>query len=458
MDAEVCVVGGGPAGATVAARLAALGHDVVLVERERFPREHVGESLSLGVWPLLESLGVGEVPCVRPPSRVRWGAVERVRPAGEGGASVDRGAFDALLLRHAAALGVTVRQPARATVARRDAGWDVTVHGSAGVRGSVHAAFLVDASGRRRMLGGARRCASPRLLCLHGRWRDAPFSEARVEARPDGWLWGAPLPDGTFRAMAFVDAGSLRARGVAHAELPGHYLALLAGSRLLAAVVRDGSLCGAVRACDATSFVSHDVIDAHSVRVGEAAFAIDPLSSTGVQLALQTALSAALAVHTILAPERDTEPAIEFYAEQVRHAATRHARLAAGFYAAGVATSPFWRARSADPPHASDHAEHAPLAELLAHPVRLTRETAVVGTACVVGDHVARRPAIVHARFDRPVAFLAGHELVPLVDAAGAAPTFGAAIDGWCAAGLATPTAHAIARWLADNGVIERAG
>lgn len=459
MEAEVCVVGGGPAGGTVAARLAALGYDVVLVERAALPREHVGESLNPAVWPLLEMLGVGDVPSLRPRSRVRWGGAEHVRPPGEGGATVDRGAFDALLLRHAAAHGVEVRECAFATVAHSDGGWEVSLRRRAGSPGAVRAAFLVDASGRRRVLGGGRRWTSPRTLCLHARWRDAPSDEALVEQRPDCWLWGAPLPDGTFRAMAFVHADRLRSRAITRAALPADYRWLLADSQLMGALARSGSLAGRVGACDATSFVSRQVIDARSARVGEAAFAIDPLSSSGVQFAIQTALSAATAIHTILTPELDSEPAIEFYAEQVEHAAARHARLAAGFYAGGPGAGSFWRARAGAPPaDAATRAGGPEPADLLAHPVRFARGTTVSDTPCVIGDRVERRPAIVHPALERPVAFLGGHDLVPLVDAASAAPTLRAAIDLWCAAGIEPPTAEAVARWLAEHGVIERAG
>jgi flavin-dependent dehydrogenase len=57
---DVCVVGAGPSGSALAIRLAQLGHDVSVIERSMFPRSHVGESLSPGIWPQLELLGVAQ--------------------------------------------------------------------------------------------------------------------------------------------------------------------------------------------------------------------------------------------------------------------------------------------------------------------------------------------------------------------------------------------------------------
>src|SRR5439155_4213170 len=106
---EVCVVGGGPAGTVTALRLARLGHRVCVVEHSAFPRAHVGESLTRGVWPILSSLGLLE-----PLSRERFLAPgetkicwaepdpERVSPGQSGaGLLVNRSSFDALLLRAA---------------------------------------------------------------------------------------------------------------------------------------------------------------------------------------------------------------------------------------------------------------------------------------------------------------------------------------------------------------------
>src|SRR5882757_6459160 len=116
--ADVCVIGAGPAGSTFAARMAQLGHQVHLIERKRFPRRQLGESLSPGVMTLLkaadmhetiEAAGFSSVKGVW----VKWadGPTLREDPSATG-LLVDRSEFDLRLLKRAQALGVRVHQPA----------------------------------------------------------------------------------------------------------------------------------------------------------------------------------------------------------------------------------------------------------------------------------------------------------------------------------------------------------
>ena len=112
--AEVCVIGGGPAGAAVALRLAQLGHDVVLIERSAFPRPRVGEAMAPSIWTVLDVLGVREdiaqAGFVRvEQSILRWAAdidENLSQPPGRFGLMVDRGRFDAILLEKARKAGV----------------------------------------------------------------------------------------------------------------------------------------------------------------------------------------------------------------------------------------------------------------------------------------------------------------------------------------------------------------
>lgn len=429
LDTEVCVIGGGPAGSALALRLAKLGHDVLVVERQAFPRPHVGESLSPGVWPLLDMLGVAEE--VRRagflPARealVRWedDAARSVR-AREGavGLLVDRGRFDALLLSAASAAGVTVLQPAAAQRPERGGrGWEVPVVLPEGRRLRVSARFLADASGRGTCLGGRKELVSARTLALHGSWRGTrPHGpETRVAAGPDAWYWGAHLPDGTFNAMVFVDPGLLRERGVTRATLESFYRAMLEGSGLLESWT-EPRLVGPVQACDATCYRDTAPIETDCIKVGEASFSIDPLSSSGVQKALQTALSGAVAVHTLLARPDRASAALRFYTEDQRDSVTRHAAWASGYYGEQrtYPERPFWKRRAlASPTLAPLEVQALEGAELLRRRWRLAPEAVWVDTPCIVGELIEPRRALSHPRLARPVAWLDGVELAPLME------------------------------------------
>lgn len=454
---EVCVVGGGPAGATLAGRCARLGHHVAVVEQHRFPRPHVGESLSPGVWPLLESLGVHErvaaAGFTRPvQARIRWRGDEEQRPT-EDGLTVDRGAFDAILLQHARDSGAAVLQPgfARRPVRAGD-GWMVPFDGRV-----LHARFLADATGRRRLLGGRRRLTGPRTLALHGTWRGGQppdGSQTCIDALADAWLWGAHLPGGHIRTMAFVDPETLVAQRHDGERL---YRRLLAASPLFADLLTGAQFAGRVRVCDATSYAAPTPVDTSSVKVGEAAFAIDPLSSSGVQTAIQTGLAAAAVVHSILTPDADTHAALAYYIDHQRYSVRRHAATTAGLYAEHRphADAPFWRRRSAGAPQAPSHSPRAaPLADLLPLRVRLPATAALLDTPCLVGDRIELHRALSHPALDRPVAFLGGSELAPLLDRLPAAPSLAAAVSSW---DRSLPSGHAreIAAWLYRRGLLE---
>ena len=448
VETEVCVIGGGPAGATVARRLAELGHAVTVIERALFPRRRIGESLPPSILPVLDALGlraaIENAGFLRPSgSIVRWSSERALRrPFGtEKGFHVDRGRFDVLLLDAAIRRGVQVLQPMRAGRPRRAArGWTVPAHGDRG-EVTIHARALVDASGRR-----PRGRAAPSTLALWGYWRDVPRGDdnaPRVEAARDAWYWGAPLPDGSFNAAVFVD---FRA-GVAK-----RYRAYLAGSELLRHCL-DGVLDGGVHACDATPYVDDEPIGADHLRVGEASYAIDPLASQGVQHALSSALQGSIALHTILTAPADGDAAIEFYRTRQAAAAAASARTCVQLYAQmeRFAEEPFWRSRATA---ASAATPAAPPPRPLPddRPLRLADGLRVADTPVLIGDRIRCIPALHHPALGRPAAFLGDIALSPLVGQMREGYTAGDLARRWL---LPSRDSRRVLDWLWHNGLLQ---
>ncbi len=424
METDVCVIGGGPAGATVARRLATLGHRVCLVERAAHPNHKVGVALPPNIIPLLDAFGLRErvegASFVRTTTVLnRWADdVERVESTHDApGFVVDRARFDRILLAAAEEAGVTVLQPARAARphANADGSWEIEVGSDAGPL-SVRAAFVVDATGKGSATAGQRERYSPPTVALNAYWRGvkADPSAVMIEAGPDEWFWGATLPDGTFNAMVFLDPSRCRRAASGH-NLESLYHSLLAGSSLLRRCL-SGTLVGGVSGRDASSYADARPVGPRSIKVGEANFSIDPLSSQGVQAAITSGLQAAVVVNTILKSEA-CAAAAQFYRDRQKEAVARHARFAARYYSEARLrhAGQFWQKRAAAEPPRGRGRRRAAGPPPAALRLGLSGEAALVATPCVTGDFVRSVPALVHPAIERPVAYFGEVEVSRLL-------------------------------------------
>lgn len=457
IETDICVLGGGPAGAALAARLAQFGLRVGLVERAAFPRRRPGESLTPGVPPLLASLGAGPAlaaaafPRARQ-VRVLWEeARQRLDPAGQG-LLVDRGRFDQLLLDHARNCGTQVWQPATvASLDRRADGWKLVVQVGGGTF-ELETRFVADATGRAGMLPRARHATGPRTLALFAYWRghEVP-SQPVIEAGPAAWFWGVPLPEGLYNTLVFVDPEDLRAtRG----SLSERFHTLLAESALLRPLTR-ASQATPVQAADATPYWDERCVTADSIKVGDAALALDPLSSSGVQRAIQSALAGAVVVNTLLQRPRARALAERFYRDHLREAAERHQEWTRGHYARVAARRParFWRERAGGAQPTAAAPARAVVPPRPEARLRLAPGVEVVETPCVVDRFVEARPAVRHPALASPVAFLGGLELAPLLRELRAGLTLPEIARAWRPR-VAMGEALTIARWLVERGLL----
>jgi 2-polyprenyl-6-methoxyphenol hydroxylase-like FAD-dependent oxidoreductase len=428
---------------------------VCLIERAGFPRSRLGESLTPGIWSIAGMIGVRSAIEGAGFTRVRtvsvhWGRGEEERhdPSGRG-LLVDRGRFDQLLVEQARSLGVRVLQPATVRERRQAGGeWRLKID-STGRTIDLGASFVADASGRAGWLPGLRRRTGPRTVALHAYWRGAGLPVTpRVEAGADAWYWSVPLPDGRCNALAFLSPRAVRAARTR--AIDTLYLHIIERSRLLAAC-RDATLDGRVHVVDATPQLADDPVTPRSILVGDAALALDPLSSSGVQKAMQNALSGAVVVNTLLRRPELAGAAMAFHRSSLTASSERHRAWAASHYStvADVRPGDFWKERaSAAPP--TERTDEAPV-DMDAR-ATLSSRAEIVDEPCLDGDFVAVRPALRHPGLDGAVAYLGGWELAPLLRGLTPGMTPREAALAWSDR-MPLPSALAITAWLSRHGI-----
>ena len=328
---DILVIGGGPAGSTIAALLAARGHDVVVVEKDRHPRFHIGESLLPLNLPLFERLGVrAEVESI---AMIKHGAQfcsaehgrsltfdfsEQLDPAWPYAYQVRRSEFDHLLLRHCAGRGAEVREGTRVTAVEFEPdGVAAAIADDGGATARVRARFLVDASGRDTFLAGKlglkRRNEKHSSAAIFGHFTGAERLPGREAGNisifwfPHGWMWFIPLKDGTTSVGAVCWPYYLKTR---KGDLTEFFLETLALSPELSGRLRDAKLTGPPTATGNYSYYADRMAGDRYILIGDAYGFIDPVFSSGVYLAMNSAFLGADVVEGVL---RDARAAPRLY-------------------------------------------------------------------------------------------------------------------------------------------------
>jgi flavin-dependent dehydrogenase len=351
-DAQVAVVGGGPGGAATAAFLARSGLSVVLFERERFPRFHVGESLLPATLPVLERLGVLQVVKDRQ-FQVKYGAVFtdqemdleqryyflRDRPWPHYSFQVPRAEFDGILLDHARASGVDVRQPATIEAASFDAD-GVTLRGFEGNEPfTARAAFLVDASGRDGFLASriGRRERVPNLgkVALFAHFRGAERAPGidegsiQIHVFPDGWFWWIPFAGDRTSVGCVMHARTVRAW---QGDLEGLYHEMISRChRVAKGLVGADRVTPVYRAAN-FAYVNRPAIGDRFLAVGDAIAFVDPIFSGGVHIAIASGELAARAIVDVFRDGRFRAGRFRAYERAVWRGVTPFFRFIARYY------------------------------------------------------------------------------------------------------------------------------
>jgi FADH2-dependent halogenase len=372
---DVAVIGGGPAGSTAAAALARAGRSVILFERDRFPRFHIGESLLASVNDVFDAIGVADK--IRAASfPKKWGAsfltpdgrverfadfaIAREVPAPQTW-QVPRERMDALLLEHAGTSGADIRQGHRVLdVAFDEAGVSLTVRppaadGDAAPPFTIRARAVVDASGRAGILSRAfsLRVDEPSLanVAIFSHYAGVPRGEGRragdirVIARPDlGWFWMIPISD----ELMSVGVVLPQAAVLALPKLEPDVLLerCIGETPVVARLMAQAERRWPVRVEKDFSFGSRSYAGDRWIIVGDAGSFLDPVFSSGVAIALESALEGARALDRALGRNRLTADAFALFNRRQRQRYAAFRRFVLGFYTRAFRDLFF----SADPP------------------------------------------------------------------------------------------------------------
>ena len=339
-DFDVVVIGGGPGGSATAGLLAKQGHKVLVLEKEKFPRYHIGESLITGSMPTIEALGLRErldnMGFVRKyGGSLLWGKNQgtwdfRFTEASEYEYTfqVRRADFDSVLLARARELGALVIEEATVQEAIFDGDRAVGVRylrkGDAEPT-TATCRLLVDASGQQHLL--ARKFG---LIDYHDdlrnlavwayfqgcrRYGGTRWGDTLTENRPDGWFWFIPLSDGTVSVGYVTPIEAFKKSGKTLEEL---HASELAAADEVTSLTKDATRVSGYRTIKDWSYTCKKFWGPGWALVGDAAAFIDPLLSTGVGLTLRGSLGLAETANLALHNPDDEKALYERYERNYR--------------------------------------------------------------------------------------------------------------------------------------------
>lgn len=340
---DVLVVGGGPAGTTMATALVERGYDVILLEKDRHPRFHIGESLLPLNLPLLDRLGVrGEIER----NAIRKYGVEFVSPyhgktiTYEFSRALDkrfpysfqvrRSVFDQILWENAKAKGANAIEGIRVTAVDLSDECNVRITGRDEDRNEYNwtARFVVDASGRDTLLAGElslkQRNPKNNTAAVFGHFAGARRLPGKAEGNisivwfDHGWFWFIPLIDGTTSVGAVCPSQVFKTRNTT--DLSAFLMSLVAEAPEIADRLKDARLVGPATATGNYSYSSLRLAGSNYLLIGDACAFIDPVFSAGVHLAMSSAFIGADTIDSCLQKPQRASRALRKYERETRKA------------------------------------------------------------------------------------------------------------------------------------------
>lgn len=370
LEADVAIIGGGPGGSTLATLIKKYAPDrkVIILEKEKFPRDHVGESqlpaisgilYEMGCWDKIETadfpLKVG--------ATYRWGKspelwdfdfaapseIEKLqRPTPYEGLrhftafQVDRAKYDDILLRHAESLGVDVMEETQVAKIHRDGD---RVEGLETRDGTmVKAKMYVDASGhigvlRRGMGVETKKETNLQNIAMWDYWENADWAveigvggtRVQVMSQAAGWMWFIPLGP-TRTSIGYVcPVEYYKEQEKSPDEI---YKEAIGNDKRISSLIENATPRGLTETTTDWSFTSNRVYGENWFLVGESAGFADPILAAGLTLTHTGARELAYVINDLFQNPDDADWLKESYEELQLRRIRQHIRFADFWYAA----------------------------------------------------------------------------------------------------------------------------
>jgi len=356
---DVLIIGGGPSGTGTAAILAEYGHKVLVLEREKFPRYHIGESLIPFTFGPLERLGL--IPKMRKSHFVKKYSVSFVQPDGKRSQpfyffnrydretiaqswQVLRSEFDQMLAEHARERGAEVREETTVTqLLKNDSGRviGVEVKNKDGSMEHLFAKLVIDASGKEAFASNRLgwRIGDPYLnkvavwTYYKGSKRGEGIDEGATTVAfvpQKGWFWHIPQHDDMVSVGVVAEGQYLSRDGVKDPETM--FQREIGENKWIEDRLSTGTCTGEYWITSEYSRHSKYGASPGLLLVGDAFAFLDPVFSSGVMLALKSAVLAGDAVHLALVDDDVSPQRFTGYAALIREGIENMRKLVYAFY------------------------------------------------------------------------------------------------------------------------------